>query len=152
MAVTTKPSSKPARPWVALCLAAAAILAVVGMMNGRSDAGTTPSMLEVNGTSYAFEPAICQVTDDDFIVTGPGVVDDNEYVVTASSTNVELAFGVSSEIDTPDADSPWWSTTGDITWQVRDGDVVVVDVELLDRNHPDAPAATAHLEVSCPRA
>lgn len=152
MAVMTKPISKPGRPWVAIGVAVAALLAVVGLLGGGSDEAMAPSVLEVNGMTYTFEPATCQVTDDDFIVTGPGSVDDTDYVVTASATNIELAFGVSSEIDTPDASEPWWSTSGDIVWQIREGKVVVADVELLDRNHPDAPPAQAHLEVFCPTA
>ncbi len=152
MAVTTKNLSKPAIPWIAIGLVVAAVVAVLALSGSRTDAVVAPSILEVNGTSYAFEPATCQVTEDDFIVTGPGSVDETDYVVTASSTNIELAFGISSEIDTPDADSPWWSTSGDVTWELQDDRIVIVDAELLDRNHPDAPPAQAHLEVSCPPA
>lgn len=148
---TTTSLPQPSRRWTTIGLTLAAVLAVIGLSNKSSNAQPTPSVLEVDEVVYEFEPATCRVTDQDFIVTGPGAVGEDTFVVTASSKAIELAFGVGSEIETPAPQAIWLSSAEDITWQNIDG-TIIADVELHNRNSPDAPVAEAHLEFTCPSA
>ena len=129
----------------------ALVLALIGFssnLSGAARATESTGTLSVDGSDYVFSPTTCGITDDDFVVSGPGEQGEEEFVVSASSGSVELAFGIVSEIDTPASSEMWLANAQEIEWS-RAGDTVEATLSMIDRNHADVAPVDAELSVIC---
>ncbi len=150
MAALTALRRSPLR-WPILVGLVALMLIGIGFSStftGAARATPSEGTLTIDGTSYDFAPTACTITDKDFVVSGPGGVDESEFFVTASSGSVELAFGIDSEIDTPAQSAMWLSSVDDIDWS-RTGNSVTASLMMIDRHDAEAGAVEAALAVDC---
>lgn len=132
---------------------ALALLAVVTFRALRSDRATSEpgagaGTVEIDGRIYPFTAKTCVITDDAFVASGPGVWAGEPFVASVATTGIEVAFGVTSDVDQPDPGSLWWTSRG-IDRQDVQGGTIRVTAQAQDRSgHVDGPR-TAVVQVTC---
>jgi hypothetical protein len=145
------PKRRPTRLLLALFLAAA-IVAIT--RNGTEVSPATAiapdaeAVLVVDGIDYPFELDTCFVGNDSFVVAGHGRQNDEDFRVLASSSEVELAFGVTDEADPVPEDSLWLGTEDSVSWSATEAGVTAW-LELAERLGDDQVVHAAQLRINC---
>jgi hypothetical protein len=108
--------------------------------------------VEVGGDRYAFSPKTCVVVDDAFVVSGLGEHDGEPFVASFSKPGgIEVAFGVTSDTERPDADEPWWVSSQVSRYQVT-GDTVRASALVEDRSGQVPGVQPVQAQATCPGA
>lgn len=145
--------SPPVRYFAPVILVAFVLLAVVVFRALPSDRvspglGTGAGTIEVDGRIYPFIAETCVITDDAFVASGPGVWAGERFVASVATTGIEVAFGVASDVDQPDAGSLWWTSRGIDHHDVQDA-TIRATAQAQDRSgNVDGPR-TAVVQVTC---
>jgi hypothetical protein len=149
---------RPSRSAAIAATAGAVALLILAALLGR--ASTAPSAADpvvgasvtIDGQVYPFDPETCLITDDGFVASGRGEMDDDTFVASVSKIGgVQVAFGVANEVDQPAPDHLWWSS--DVLRQSRvEGTSVRATAKVLDRSGSVEGPRTAVVNVTCPTA
>ena len=136
---------------VVAALVAAWLLAASGLVpSGARVASPPTAAVVVDGDRYAFTPKTCVIVDGAFVVSGPGTWNGQPFVASiAPGGGVELAFGVSNDVERPAPQRPWW-LSGPITNYRIDGRELRGTVQVRDESGIVAGSRTARVEASCP--
>lgn len=144
--VQTATKSSPLIAFV-VALALVLVVAFATFVAGSDAAADGTGTVTVDDAVYSFEAETCTVSDGDFVAAGPGSLDGAPFWVSASSSDITVAFGVESELQQPDSSRLWLSSDGPIQWE-HDGSVVNATTVLFDVRQPTR-ALPATLTASC---
>lgn len=137
--------------WPIAGLLAVTALVIVGFGSGITSAARTNSAsgaLQVGPDSFTFTPTSCQVTNDDFVVAGPGSNGGDSYWVSASVAGIEVAFGTDSSIEEPIGGDVWLASATEISW-TQTANTVTASAVMIDRNDPEEPTLDGRLRFAC---
>ncbi len=139
--------SKPSSFLVfAVALALVLVVGLASFMAGSEAAASSRGEIAIGSDSYAFEASTCTISDSDFVVAGPGVINGEPFWLSASSRTITMAAGVESELERPANERLWLSSEGAINWSVDDNtltaETVVLDVRAPQRAIPASLAIT----------
>ncbi|MCP4225493.1 MAG: hypothetical protein GY773_19330 [Actinomycetia bacterium] len=104
--------------------------------------------LVVDDTTYTFTPTTCFISEEDFVAAGKGVLDTQQFWVTASGVGLDLAVGTENEIDQPADDQLWLVADDTIDWHAT-GQTIVAQAEMSDRRTPEVEPVVGSLELHC---
>ncbi len=110
--------------------------------------GAGSGSLTVEGVSYKFEPETCFIGPDSFVAAGSGTMAGESYRISASPSEIELAFGVADEATAVPEGSRWLSTASVVEW-TSDSSTVTAAVELFPRDDPDSAPQLGSLVLNC---
>jgi len=127
------------------------IVMVVGLLAGRlgdDDLVDGSGTLTVDGVVYRFTPTTCLISDEDFVATGTGFDDGEQFWVSASSVGLDLAVGTESEIDEPADDQLWLINNESVDWKAT-GNTVTAWAPMTDQRSPTSTTVVGALELRC---
>ena len=129
-------------------VAVGALALIVGQMVSDAEVVTGAGTLTVGGVVYHFTPTTCLISDEDFVATGHGLDDGEQFWVSASSVGLDLAVGTESEIEEP-ADDQLWLISDDAPEWTADGNTVTARAPMADRRSPQSTTVVGSLELRC---
>lgn len=125
-------------------------------MLGRSSTDTADASqvgagtVAIDGRVYPFAPETCVITDDGFVASGPGTWGDQSYVASVSQKGgVQVAFGVSKDVDRPEPGQQWWVAPKFGRSRIK-GSNVHATATVEDRSGSTSGPRSAVVHLTCP--
>lgn len=145
----------PPTRYLAPALAVTLLLVALGVRGLTGDPSTTrpaagAGTVEVDGRVFAFDAKTCVITDGSFVASGPGTWGGEGFVASVSSSGFEVAFGVTTDVDEPASDAPWW-VANRLNGAEIDGETVRATAQVQDRSGRVDGSRTAVAQVTCAR-
>ena len=124
---------------------------VVGWTQGSFASTALPAgtgELQVAGERYQFSTDTCSVTDDGFVVSGPGTADGERFWISASNYSIDITVGTESIAQAPADDNLWLTSFNEVDWATEES-ALQASAQMWDERVEDPARHAASLSINC---